>query len=118
MRTTRYWVVPWIGVVSTPLPPELVGNGRFRPLPPVTERYQSRKKMEKKRENLEIQCRYGEERWYQPREGERRGGRKTWSSAALPPRYPSPAGDFFSPRGEKKRFPAWGEGTRRSHPFF
>ncbi|RRT37821.1 hypothetical protein B296_00058643, partial [Ensete ventricosum] len=60
-RTTRYWVVPWIGVVSTPLPPELVGNGRFRPLPPVTERYQSRKKMEKKRENLEIQCRCGEE---------------------------------------------------------
>ncbi|RZR86682.1 hypothetical protein BHM03_00013925 [Ensete ventricosum] len=24
----------------------------------------------------------------------------------------SPAGDFFSPRGEKKRLPAWGEGTR------
>ncbi|RRT68313.1 hypothetical protein B296_00033730 [Ensete ventricosum] len=25
----------------------------------------------------------------------------------------SPAGDFFSLRGEKKRFPAWGEGTTR-----
>ncbi|RWW09650.1 hypothetical protein GW17_00026847, partial [Ensete ventricosum] len=30
----------------------------------------------------------------------------------------SPAGDFFSPRGEKKRLPAWGEGTRwRTVPY-
>ncbi|RRT55026.1 hypothetical protein B296_00048760, partial [Ensete ventricosum] len=28
---------------------------------------------------------------------------------------PSPAGDYFSWPGEKKRLPAWGEGTRRPH---
>ncbi|RWW20203.1 hypothetical protein GW17_00015692 [Ensete ventricosum] len=45
------------------------------------------------------------------------GGRKkkreknTWSP--LHPRDPSHAGGFFSPRGEKKSLPAWGEGTRR-----
>ncbi|RRT55264.1 hypothetical protein B296_00007126 [Ensete ventricosum] len=29
---------------------------------------------------------------------------------ALRLRDPLPAGDFFSPRGEKKRLPTWGEG--------
>ncbi|RWW88278.1 hypothetical protein BHE74_00002854 [Ensete ventricosum] len=48
---------------------------------------------------------------YQPREGERRRGRKkNLESVDL-----SPTGDFFSPRREKKHLPEWVEGTRRPH---
>ncbi|RWW30654.1 hypothetical protein GW17_00004759 [Ensete ventricosum] len=46
------------------------------------------------------------------REKEEEGEENLESDAALCPRDPSHAGDFFSPRGEKKRLPARGEGTR------
>ncbi|RWW38039.1 hypothetical protein BHE74_00056756 [Ensete ventricosum] len=56
---------------------------------------------------------------YQPREGERkRGRRKTWSWLLFPRAIRRPqaisslAGDLFSPSEEKKHLPSWGEGTR------
>ncbi|RWV97976.1 hypothetical protein BHE74_00021621 [Ensete ventricosum] len=48
-------------------------------------------------------------------EGERKKKREKKNlefEVALRPRDPLLAGDFFSARGEKKRLPVWGEGTR------
>ncbi|RWV93039.1 hypothetical protein GW17_00044533, partial [Ensete ventricosum] len=50
----------------------------------------------------------------QPREGERRRERRRGEPGFLPASCdPSPVGDFFSPWGEKKRLPTWGERMRR-----
>ncbi|RRT73684.1 hypothetical protein B296_00002954 [Ensete ventricosum] len=50
------------------------------------------------------------ERYQRRREKEEEGEEENLKISSP---YPSPSGDFFSLRGEKKRLPAWGKGTRR-----
>ncbi|RWW31277.1 hypothetical protein GW17_00004106 [Ensete ventricosum] len=60
-------------------------------------------------------------RGYASRRGRRRRGRKIpgvlFARTICRPRDPSPMSGFFSPCGEKKSLPTWGEGTRMTNLF-
>ncbi|RWW38930.1 hypothetical protein BHE74_00055787, partial [Ensete ventricosum] len=74
---------------------------QYRLIPPVPGAEGGRKKKREKKKKKK-------------NPGVRRCSSPARSFAALCLRDPSPAGNFFFPHGEKKRLPAWGEGTRRS----
>ncbi|RRT45360.1 hypothetical protein B296_00055186, partial [Ensete ventricosum] len=74
----------------------------------VEEQKGRRRRGEERRKPLRETVRY----WAVPLGRKKKREKNTWSplrSRAIS----SPAGGFFSQRGEKKSLPAWGEGTTR-----
>ncbi|RZR75942.1 hypothetical protein BHM03_00000527 [Ensete ventricosum] len=83
----RHWLLSAVTVDFDCWRPISIVSGRFWA---VSAEGGRKKKREKKREKKNLE-----------------------SGVALRPHDPSPMGDFFSSRVDKKCLPAWGEGTRR-----